>query len=142
MDQVAPEHKMWGANHPTRTGEKQLLRDAFGDLLPEFVAKRVKIAFSEGVGSSWADGLQSRAEKIISDSDFAQRAKLFPINTPHTKEAFLYRRIFESKFGKKDSVIETVMYHPTSACSTEAALQWDQRLLSAAQDGSGKGLLK
>ena len=37
--------------------EKQILREAFGDLLPEEIAWRQKEQFSDGVGYSWIDGI-------------------------------------------------------------------------------------
>ena len=42
--------------------------------------------------------LIAHCEKQVSDEQFAQAEKLFPHNTPKTKEAFYYRTIFESYF--------------------------------------------
>ena len=87
--------------------EKYVLRKAFDTpddpYLPDSVLWRQKEQFSDGVGYSWVDGLKDFAEQAVSDIEFAKREELYPHNTPLTKEAFLYRRIFEKKFPHKSS---------------------------------------
>ena len=39
--------------------------------------------------------LKNHSENTVSDEEFNNKELLFPINTPLTKEAFLYRKIFE-----------------------------------------------
>ena len=42
--------------------------------------------------------LKIHAENNISDEEFNNREILFPINTPLTKEALLYRKIFDKSY--------------------------------------------
>ncbi len=92
---------------PGEKMEKHVLRKAFDTpedpYLPDSVLWRQKEQFSDGVGYSWVDGLKDFAESAVSDFEFAKREETYPHNTPLTKEAYLYRRIFESKFPHKSS---------------------------------------
>ena len=96
----------------TGKGEKYIVRAAFDDkndpYLPSEILWRQKEQFSDGVGYSWIDGLQAYCNKVVSDKDFAQAADRFPHNTPATKEAFLFRTIFEKHFPQK-SAVQTVL---------------------------------
>lgn len=91
--------------------EKYILRKAFDTpkkpYLPEEVLWRQKEQFSDGVGYNWIDTLIEHCTSQVSDADFEIAAKLFPYNTPTTKEAFFYRRIF-NKFYPQASAAETV----------------------------------
>lgn len=82
--------------------EKYALRKAFDDgtYLPDEILWRQKEQFSDGVGYSWIDGLKDYAEKTVSDESMAMASHLYPYNTPATKEAFYYRRIFEELYPK------------------------------------------
>lgn len=80
--------------------EKWVLRRAFTGYLPDEILWRQKEQFSDGVGYSWIDSLRDFADAEISDSDLAQARYRFPANTPLTKEAYLYRSIFESHFPR------------------------------------------
>ena len=109
--------------------EKYILRKAFdnGEFLPDDILWRVKEQFSDGVSSKKVnviDSLKKYAEDTITDEDFNKKEELFPINTPMTKEAFLYRKIFEKHFPY-ECCIKTVNENSKSvACSTERALKW------------------
>ncbi|MCY4330795.1 MAG: asparagine synthase B [Endozoicomonadaceae bacterium] len=118
--------------------EKYLLRKAFEPLLPESVVWRQKEQFSDGVGYSWIDRLQSFAETEIKDSVFAKAAIRFPYNTPQTKEAYLYRELFEQCFPNS-SAIATVPSGKSVACSTPEALLWDKTLQQCI-DPSGRAM--
>ncbi len=89
--------------------EKYILRKSFDNeqdpYLPSDVLWRPKEAFSDGVGYSWKDSIIKYSEQQISDDLFSQRSVLYPINTPMTKEAFLYRQIFESFYPGRHHVI-------------------------------------
>ena len=91
--------------------EKYILRKAFDTperpYLPEEVLWRQKEQFSDGVGYNWIDTLIEYCTSQVTDADFEMAAKLFPYNTPTTKEAFFYRRIFH-KFYPQVSAAETV----------------------------------
>ncbi len=108
-----------GAKRPDRaTGkaEKYIVRAAFDDkndpYLPSEILWRQKEQFSDGVGYSWIDGLQAHCNKVVSDKDFATAAERFPHNTPATKEAFLFRSIFEKHYPQKSAVESVLKWVP------------------------------
>lgn len=60
---------------------------------------RSKEGFSEALGKmDIGELLEKTAELLISDIKFDERKKLFPFQTPETKEEFWYRSLFEQKF--------------------------------------------
>jgi len=125
---VTPEHKM----------EKWVLRKAFEDYLPESVTWRQKEQFSDGVGYSWIDNLKLVAEQRVTDEMMTNAAKVFPFNTPETKEAYLYRKFFTEHFPSKTAE-ETVPFEKSVACSTAIALEWDAEFKKMA-DPSGRSV--
>jgi asparagine synthase (glutamine-hydrolysing) len=136
-----PAVKMVGrvAGEPEDRGiaEKQVLRDAFGDLLPDSVANRQKEQFSDGVGYSWIDSLKAHAEARVSDAQLAAAPGRFPVNPPDTKEAYLYREIWASHFP--DLAAPLVPGGKSVACSTPEALAWDASFAASA-DPSGRAV--
>ena len=118
--------------------EKQILREAFEDMLPPSVAWRQKEQFSDGVGYSWIDSLKAHAEAQVSDRELENAAYRFPYNTPDTKEAYFYRAIFDEHFPLP-SCAECVPGGKSVACSTPEALAWDATL-SAITDPSGRSV--
>ncbi len=99
---IPPEYKM------NRSGMgKALLREAFAGtgLLPDRILYREKAAFSDAVGHSMVDTLKAFAEQTITGRDMGQAAVEFPLRTPITKEALLYRRIFEKYYPGRAAVI-------------------------------------
>ena len=120
--------------------EKWVLREAFKDYLPESVLWRQKEQFSDGVGYSWIDSLKEYADKQISDMDFDDRVERFPINTPRSKEEFLFRKIFEKHFPGDDCAL-CVPSSKSVACSTEEALKWDKEFENMI-DPSGRSVKK
>jgi len=57
----------------------------------------VRVSANSIVGvSSWKQQLIAHADAEITNSRFAVRAQIYPINTPQTKEDMLYREIFDS----------------------------------------------
>lgn len=121
--------------------EKWMVRKAFadGDYLPDDILWRQKEQFSDGVGYSWIDGLRDHAAALVTDEQMANAARIFPIDTPRTKEAFWYRSCFDSHFPEQ-SAVDTVPRGPSIACSSPAALQWDASFQANA-DPSGRALL-
>lgn len=97
---INPELKVITSKRP----EKWILRSAFEgtDLIPDSVLWRQKEQFSDGVGYSWVDGLKDLAESVVSDELFIQREELYPHQAPFTKEAFMYRELFERLYPHKD----------------------------------------
>ncbi|MDY6322493.1 MAG: asparagine synthase B [Succinivibrio sp.] len=131
---ISPDDKMC----PGKTIEKKVLREAFQGWLPDEILWRQKEQFSDGVGYSWIDALRDYAEKKVSDEKFAEREIRFPVNTPMTKEAYLYREIFEDLF-KLPSAVKTVPYGKSVACSTPTAIAWDKKFAELA-DPSGRAV--
>lgn len=89
--------------------EKYILRKAFEeeDIIPRSVLFRSKAAFSDAVSTrenSWHCILKKHIDQMISDEEFEQNAKNFFHNTPKTKEAYFYRKIFH-KYYRHDKVI-------------------------------------
>ena len=124
----------------TRPGkiEKAVLREAFVGALPDSILWRQKEQFSDGVGYSWIDSLKAHAERTIGDAELARAAREFPFNTPGTKEALLYRRLFAQAFPG-ESCAHTVPGGPSIACSTPTAIAWDASFAAAA-DPSGRAI--
>ena len=124
----------------TRPGriEKAVLREAFEGALPESILWRQKEQFSDGVGYGWIDSLKAHAEATIGDAALAAAGEEFACNTPVTKEALLYRRLFALAFPG-DSCAATVPGGPSIACSTPTAIAWDASFAAAA-DPSGRAI--
>lgn len=110
---------------PGTTIEKRIVREAFGELLPESVAWRQKEQFSDGVGYSWIDTLKAITSKAVSDEQMAHASERFPINTPMNKEEYYYRTIFEEHFPSRSAAL-SVPHEASVACSTAIALEWDK----------------
>lgn len=131
---IDPAAKMAGPDRP----EKAILREAGTGLLPDEILWRQKEQFSDGVGYGWIDALKAHAEALVSDRELAEAARRFPINPPSTKEACLYRRLFERHFPSP-AAAATVPGGPSVACSTPEALAWDATLGQMA-DPSGRAM--
>lgn len=118
--------------------EKQLLRECFESYLPASIAWRQKEQFSDGVGYSWIDSLKAAAAAQVSDQTLANARFRFPYNTPTSKEAYLYRDIFEQLFPLP-SAAECVPGGPSVACSSAKAIEWDESLRKM-DDPSGRAV--
>lgn len=129
-----PEDKLSGNGRM----EKQILRDTFAEYLPPKILKRQKEQFSDGVGYNWIDTLKKIAEKDISDQQLENANYRFPINTPQTKEAYMFRSIFAEHFPTNDAA-RCVPGGPSVACSTPNALEWDKQLKKVI-DPSGRAV--
>jgi asparagine synthase (glutamine-hydrolysing) len=123
--------------------EKWVLRKAFDDeenpYLPKHILYRQKEQFSDGVGYSWIDGLKAHAEAHVTDRMMLNAKKIYPHNTPTTKEAYYYRMILE-RFFPQNSAKLTVPGGPSIACSTAKAIEWDAQW-SGNLDPSGRAAL-
>ena len=118
--------------------EKQILREAFSDMLPESIAWRQKEQFSDGVGYGWIDAVKDCAEEHVSDAEMARAEGRFPFNTPASKEAYYFRSLFELHFPLA-SAAQTVPGGPTVACSTPEAVLWD-KAMQEMNDPSGRAM--
>ncbi len=129
-----PAEKMSGSGRL----EKHVLRQAFRGLLPDEILWRQKEQFSDGVGYSWIDSLKAFADLEVSDAQMSRAGFRFAINPPANKEAYLYRSIFGLHFPT-DAAARCVPGGPSIACSTPAALAWDEAFAGAA-DPSGRAV--
>eukprot|EP00904_Undaria_pinnatifida_P008512 jgi/Undpi1/4791/HiC_scaffold_19.g08144.m1 len=122
--------------------EKYIMRKAFDTpedpYLPQHILYRQKEQFSDGVGYNWIDELRGKAEQEVTDEQFSHRARRFPRDPPATKEAYLYRKIFE-EFFPTPAAVETVPAGPSIACSTARAIEWDASFKNRA-DCSGRAI--
>lgn len=85
---------------------KYLLRKAFeGTYLPDEILWREKAAFSDAVGHSLVDYLKAYADEKYSDKDLEDAKQMYTHVPPHTKEALLYREIFEAFYKNKSQLI-------------------------------------
>ncbi|OOF20794.1 asparagine synthase B [Salinivibrio sp. IB574] len=132
--QVKPDDKMCGNGKM----EKHIIRECFGDLLPDSVAWRQKEQFSDGVGYGWIDTLKAIAEEKVTDQQLETAAFRFPYNTPTTKEAYMYREIFAELFPLDDAA-KCVPGGPSIACSSAKAIEWDESFKNQA-DPSGRAV--
>lgn len=107
--------------------EKSVIREAFRGDLPEEILFRQKEQFSDGVGYGWIDGIQDHAASKVTDEELARAAVRYPIHPPTTKEAYWFRTVFEQHFPSA-AAAATVPGGKSVACSTEKALEWDERL--------------
>lgn len=109
-----PKYKM--PNPLNDSMEKYILRRAFDDetspMLPSSILWRQKEQFSDGVGYSWIDQLKEHCEKSITDEEMLMAKSLFPINTPETKEAMYYRKIFSKLFPGKSTALTVKRWTP------------------------------
>jgi asparagine synthase (glutamine-hydrolysing) len=137
--QLDPAVKLPRTAPRPRPIEKYPLRHAFDGWLPDQVLWRQKEQFSDGVGYGWIDGLKAHAEREISDRMMAGAAERFPSKTPETKEAYLYRRLFESHFPS-GTAAQCVPFERSVACSTATALAWDAAFQKLA-DPSGRAVM-
>jgi asparagine synthase (glutamine-hydrolysing) len=118
--------------------EKHVLRQAFKGYLPDEILWRQKEQFSDGVGYSWIDSLRAHAEEQVSDGELERAAYRFPRNPPRTKEAYVYRSIFDSHFPG-DAAAALVPEGPSIACSTPTAIAWEKSFADHA-DPSGRAV--
>ena len=118
--------------------EKHLLREACKEYLPKEILWRQKEQFSDGVGYSWIDSLKDDAEKKVSDRQMQKARERFPVGTPTTKEAYVYREIFDELFTCPTAA-STVPSGPSIACSTPTAYRWSKSFEGMA-DPSGRAI--
>ena len=122
--------------------EKHHLRRAFDTphrpYLPDAVLWRQKEQFSDGVGYGWIDALRDHAAERVTDEMFSAAQYRFPHNTPRSKEAYLYRMIFEDHFPQP-AAAQGVAAEPSIACSSAVALRWEKEWADRA-DPSGRAV--
>jgi len=85
--------------------EKNILRKAFCDILPESVAWRKKEAFSDGVSStdnSWYQIIGRYIDKLDVEKLVVINNKY---NPPQLKETLYYRSLFDSYFPNREDIL-------------------------------------
>ncbi|MBI4406839.1 asparagine synthase B [Candidatus Micrarchaeota archaeon] len=117
--------------------EKEILRRQFRGTLPDDILWRQKEQFGDGVGYAWIAALKQKAEKIVTDEMLAHAGQRFPVGTPATKEAYMYRGIFDELFQNKTAAL-TVPVGPSIACSTPTAFRWSKEF--EINDPSGRAV--
>lgn len=87
---------------------KYLLRKAFADdnYLPHSLLMREKAAFSDAVGHSMVDNLKLLADVRFDDRDLERASWKYPFKSPFTKEALMYREIFEGFYPGRAALIK------------------------------------
>jgi asparagine synthase (glutamine-hydrolysing) len=110
---IDPKEKMYADGRM----EKYILRKAFDTperpYLPDDILWRQKEQFSDGVGYGWIDGLKNYAEEQVTDEELAHAAEKYPYHTPETKEAYLFRKIFESLYPQESAMKSVEKWIPT-----------------------------
>jgi asparagine synthase (glutamine-hydrolysing) len=123
---------------PGTKAEKYILRNAFKGVIPDQILWRQKEQFSDGVGYGWIDCLKQQAEQAVTDGMLEEAKERFPQQTPSSKEAYLYRTIFDACF-KNPTAALTVPVGPSIACSTPTAFRWSKEF-ERMNDPSGRAV--
>jgi asparagine synthase (glutamine-hydrolysing) len=85
---------------------KYILRKAYDkSYLPKEILYRQKAAFSDAVGHSMVDILKAYANEYYDDKTYEQKRVQYK-PTPFTKEALLYREIFEKYYPNHEHLIK------------------------------------
>lgn len=109
---IDPENKMWKAGRLP----KQILRDAFKGYIPDECLYCEDEADDNGACTNWIAGLKAYADQQVTEHMMRTAKVLFPYNTPTTKEAYLYRKIF-AKHYQKECAARTVYMDHFSTCN-------------------------
>ena len=81
------------------------------------------------------DALREHADQRVSDEMFANARYRF---LPRSREAYLYRMIFEDQFPQQ-AAGSGVVAEPSIACSSAVALRWEKEWADRA-DPSGRAV--
>jgi len=91
--------------------EKYLIRKAFENEMPELLCKdvlwRPKEAFSDGISShkkSWFEIIKDKIEEEITDKEYLENK--YSYLSPISKESYYFRKIYESNYKNRESVIK------------------------------------
>ena len=85
--------------------EKSPQEKSCSGFLPDDVLWRQKEALSDGIGHGWVNTIKRVTNEIISDEKFKKAKDKYPFNTPKTKEAYWYRKVFESIYPSREKLI-------------------------------------
>lgn len=95
------KYKLIYADDEDKNIDKYILRKSFINYLPKDILWNIE---DENEIKKLSDGLINYSNKNILNAEFDIKNITYPINTPTTKEEFLYRKIFEM-FYKNESCI-------------------------------------
>lgn len=89
--------------------EKELLRKSFEEdnIIPYEILYRQKDAFSDAVSNKdrrWFTIIKEYINQYITDDEFNEESIKYTINTPLTKEAYYYRKIYNNYY-KSENII-------------------------------------
>lgn len=89
--------------------EKNILRLAFDEdkLLPHDILWRRKEAFSDAVSSpedSWHNIIKEWIDNLITDDEYQSQKNKYVHETPRTKEAYYYRKIFHTFYDHAHTI--------------------------------------
>ena len=103
--------------------EKYILRRSFDTpedpWLPAHILWRQKEQFGDGVGYSWIDSVVEFTASQVSDAEMAGAAKKYPHNTPDTKEAYYFRKVFEKLFPGEATARTVLKWIPRWQSNTD-----------------------
>ena len=90
--------------------EKYLLRKAYDgmNLLPDDVLWRSKEGMSDGVSSQtkpWYEIIQNNIDGLITDQEFIENKGNYNHNPPQIKEAYYYRKIFDTYLNDRGEIL-------------------------------------
>ena len=114
---IHPNFKLSHRENSNKNIEKYILRKAFDTpdkpYLPDSILWRQKEQFSDGVGYNWIDSLKEYCESQIEDNemDIEVLKERYPVNTPKTKEALFYRKIFEDQLKYNYKTFRFINYY-------------------------------
>ena len=91
------------------------------------------------MGYNWIDTLKRMAIEKVTDEQMQNAHFRFPVNTPLSKEEYMYREIFAEHFPSMEAAA-CVPSVPSIACSTAEALAWDEKFIQNA-DPSGRAVM-
>ncbi len=125
--------------------EKYVLRKAFDTpedaWLPDHILWRQKEQFGDGVGYRWIDSVVDFAENHVSDKEFKKAAQRYPYNTPDTKEAYLFRKLFEKHYPGEGSARTVVKWIPKWQTNTDPSGRVADQHEKHVEDISKKGVI-
>ncbi|RXI04179.1 hypothetical protein DVH24_038453 [Malus domestica] len=130
----------WGLEARVPFLDKDFIKVAM-DIDPEFkMIKKDQGRIEKWVLRKAFDDEEQPYLPKVTDKMMMNAERIFPHNTPNTKEAYYYRMIFE-RFFPQNSARNTVPGGPSVACSTATAVAWDAEW-SKNLDPSGRAIFE
>ena len=113
MMSLNPLLKMFGKDKM----EKYLLRKAFSgqNVIPEEVLWRRKNGFSDSVSQkerSWSTIIQEYVDTLVTDQEFNDKKDDFIHCPPKTKEAYYYRKIYQTYYPSNEYLLTPFQWLP------------------------------